>query len=462
MKLVPSDPAVNLYHDGFEPGDRDILNRRPVGQSLSRLLNDVETPLVVALNGQWGTGKTYFLKRWVGEHLKEHEGAVVIYFDAFAQDYFDDPLSALVSALDDRIPSEQPSALNSVKKAGVQLARPLLRAGLALATSGTSEILGATAGAVAGAFASEADDQMQNRFWNFEKDRRAAMKEFRNALEKFTSPENDSQNKTNVIFAIDELDRCRPDYALELLEVIKHFFSVPHLHFVLGVNLPALEAMVRTRYGTDTDIDAQTYLGKFIQVTLELPDEITINHRQEKAILPYLDHLVHTMAIKNYIGNPLRDQVEVVVRNNPVSLRDIGKIVSDIALASSEVTINPEGKNFFIGRIEVMNDLIIAKIIRPDLYPGMLHATITPDEIKTYFGVTENIRDRKVSWSYHRWFWLVRNGQISADDPDAFNHEHLTYISETFGSFTSRLGQSPKNIPLQIHRQWLDRFSFYQ
>ncbi|MCY4201506.1 MAG: P-loop NTPase fold protein, partial [Aestuariivita sp.] len=285
------------------------------------------------------------------------------------------------------VQKDPPPPLDTVKKAGVQLARPVRRASLALATSGVSEMLGATAGAVAGTLAAEADDQMQ-KFWDFEKSRRTAMTEFRATLEQFTRPENNGQDKTHVIFVIDELDRCRPDYAIELLEVIKHFFSVPHLHFVLGVNLSALEDMVRTRYGAK--IDAQTYLGKFIQVTLELPDEITINRRQKQTILHYLDHLVYTMAIKDYIGNPLRDQVEVVARNNSVSLRDIGTIVSAIALASSEVTINPEYKDFFHGWIDVMNDLIIAKIIRPDLYPKMLDATITPDEILSYFGATEN------------------------------------------------------------------------
>ena len=60
MKLVPPDPEVDLYNDGFEPDEEDVLNRRAVGQSLSRLLTTVETPLVVALDGQWGTGKTYF------------------------------------------------------------------------------------------------------------------------------------------------------------------------------------------------------------------------------------------------------------------------------------------------------------------------------------------------------------------------------------------------------------------
>ena len=98
MKLVPPEPQVDLYNEGFE--ETDILQRRKTGEALSDLLNRIDDPLVVALDGRWGTGKTHFLKRWVGAH----EGATTIYFDAFAHDYLGDPLPNLIAAeLDCRI-----------------------------------------------------------------------------------------------------------------------------------------------------------------------------------------------------------------------------------------------------------------------------------------------------------------------------------------------------------------------
>ena len=73
MKIIPPEPYVDLYNDGFE--ESDILQRRKIGDALSDLLNRIDDSLVVALDGRWGTGKTYFLKRWVGEH----EDATTIY-----------------------------------------------------------------------------------------------------------------------------------------------------------------------------------------------------------------------------------------------------------------------------------------------------------------------------------------------------------------------------------------------
>lgn len=84
-----------------------------------------------------------------------------------------------------------------------------------------------------------------------------------------------------IVIVIDELDRCRPDYALAVLEVIKHFFAVPKVHFILGINGEALESSVRARYGVD--VDAESYLRKFINASFSLPR--AIGHRGSNKII---------------------------------------------------------------------------------------------------------------------------------------------------------------------------------
>ncbi len=129
MKLFPPEPNVDLYNEGF--GDVNILQRQRVGQSLSNLLDGVDDPLVIALDGNWGTGKSFFLKRWVGAHTIENgSNATTVYFDAFANDYVSDPLPALVSALAERLPEEDAETLQRVKSAAFKLAKPLARIGV--------------------------------------------------------------------------------------------------------------------------------------------------------------------------------------------------------------------------------------------------------------------------------------------------------------------------------------------
>ena len=69
-----------LYNEGF--GSSDILGRKKTSKALANLLERIDDPLVQALNVEWGTGKSYFLKRWVGAHtIENNSSSTVVYFD---------------------------------------------------------------------------------------------------------------------------------------------------------------------------------------------------------------------------------------------------------------------------------------------------------------------------------------------------------------------------------------------
>lgn len=103
--------------------------------------------------------------------------------------------------------------------------RPAARIGLAVASAGATEAAGAiTDGAIAAA-KDIANDRIED-FWKKEDGRKGAMLAFTKALEELTAPISDEEPKKRVV-VVDELDRCRPNYALSVLEVIKHFFAVP-------------------------------------------------------------------------------------------------------------------------------------------------------------------------------------------------------------------------------------------
>ena len=465
MKIVPPEPSVDLYNEGFE--EPDILQRRKTGAALSDLLNRIDDPLVVALDGRWGTGKTHFLKRWAGAH----GGATVVYFDAFAHDYVSDPLPALISILEERLaglgtdgaPTRWEDVFPSVKEAAFRLAKPLARAGLravgaSVVVNAADELMRATDGS--------------DRFWKAERDRREALGQFREAVETLARPADEGHGGATVIFVIDELDRCRPDYALEVLEVIKHLFLVPRVHFVLGVNLEALEGMVHARYGPD--IDAHRYLGKFIHVRLELPDEVS-DGGPKRTMLAYFDHLARDMDIPHHIHDPLREQIEIVARANHVSLRDVGSVVSSVALASDAVVRNPDNKDYFTGWIEVMTMLIITRTLRPDLHSRFLNATITPEELMAFLGANErevrrlwsetyhnaNERELSVSVLYGSWLFICQSDRVDKFAPDILRHIHSKFFRLTVGDKLHR-SENPNTLPKKVHRQWLDRFSFYR
>ena len=250
LLLKPKEPEIKLYDQGFENVCR--LGGAAEGKKLSELVERISEPLVIALDAPWGAGKTIFLKCWVGAHELENKGtAKTVFFDAFRHDFMDDPLVGLTSALSERLgaPDKKNEPWRKAKEAVSKLARPAFRVGLAATTAGATEVIGPIVGAGLKAGKEELGDASK-KFWQ-EEDKRAAMQTFRVALEQLASEQK-------LIIVVDELDRCRPDYALNLLEVIKHFFDVKNVHFVLGVNLKELANSVRARYGADVQGERYT------------------------------------------------------------------------------------------------------------------------------------------------------------------------------------------------------------
>lgn len=80
--------------------------------------------------------------------------------------------------------------------------------------------------------------------------------------------------KRPVVFIIDELDRCRPNYAVSVLEQMKHLFSVPGIVFVLSIDKEELGNAIRGAYGSE-NINANEYLRRFIDLEYSIPKPAT-------------------------------------------------------------------------------------------------------------------------------------------------------------------------------------------
>jgi hypothetical protein len=211
-----------------------------------------------------------------------------VYFDAFEHDYQDDPLIALTSAIAERLEndtdgtkdkSRAKAALNKVKAAAPILGRGLFRVATSMATAGlvanadqhVADAAKETLDDIAAAGAEAVGDELakvSESFWQKETQKKHAMLVFREGLRALTEPDENGNPTRRLILVIDELDRCRPDYALNMLETLKHVFAIPGVQLVLGVNMDALADSVRARYGVE--YDAELYLQKFVHLTMLL------------------------------------------------------------------------------------------------------------------------------------------------------------------------------------------------
>lgn len=250
------------------PFENDDLNRKPVVEFLTGLISRLEGPFVLAIDSPWGTGKTTLVKMLAAELQRQEFQCVQ--FNAWKVDYVTDPLVALVSSID-RVSLGDVSAeaafqesIGKVKRVVSILAKRTMVAGAKVATFGIldtdKEIETATA-ELSGNFAGDLFD-------SFEQERKL-LEQFREHLTSAIAQLSNAGKKTNLIFFIDELDRCRPTFAIELLERVKHLFDVPNLVFVLSIDKGQLEAITAAVYGQG--INAPEYLRRFIDLEMGIP-----------------------------------------------------------------------------------------------------------------------------------------------------------------------------------------------
>lgn len=391
-RLYIPEPQIDLYKDGFD--EHDKLGRKATGQKLSDLVELIDDPMVIALDGAWGSGKSVFLKCWVGEHLKRDSNTTqTVYFDAFKHDYLDDPLIALTSAISERIErdpeSKSAKAWRMAKNAAPFLGKAALRLGSAALVGKAISLTGDEDGAlndIGDKLAEEGGDiaKSLNEFWKKENGKRAAMEAFRDALEGITIPDEDGHPTQRLVVVIDELDRCRPDYALAVLEIMKHFFNVNGVHFVLGVNLKELQNSVRARYGAGSD--AVVYLQKFVTISLSIERKKN-RHQLQPFWSEHFDNCASMMKFPG-LAEPILSQTKEYLKNleldRNISLRDVERILTMLA------TIPFPTGGYISGYREIIAALAVLKHFKPIEY-DQLRSSPEPREWLHHF----NIRDQE-------------------------------------------------------------------
>lgn len=247
--------------DNENPWADDYLGRQNAAQSLYRIIEGQENPLTICLNGEWGSGKTFFLKRFERDYNKKEPVGRAVYFNAWEDDFLDDPLLAIISQLKGVAQeSTLQSLYKSVKKAAVPF---LFKTGAKIGKQLVKQLIGVDVSEVVENDLKTDREDLFGLYDELNKSRR----DLRSALT-FFAEETFKVTGKPLVFIVDELDRCRPTFAIEVLERIKHLFSVPHLVFLIGVDVRQLSKSIKAVYG---DIDANDYLHRFFDVELKLP-----------------------------------------------------------------------------------------------------------------------------------------------------------------------------------------------
>lgn len=363
--LVAGSAYPAVYVTGFED---DVFGLRPTGLALSGALERASQPLVIAVDGDWGSGKSWFLKAWSGEHLLED--AAVVYFDAFERDYLDDPLVSLLAAIHARTLK----GMLAESAASREWIGQLTDAALLLADGQAAGLLGGLR-KVAGKGKAEVPHG-----WDGVMAREAAMARFRAALGEIVGLEGGPQK---LVVIVDELDRCRPDYALRMLEVMKHFFNVAGVHFVLGVNMAQLAHSVRAVYGEG--FDGERYLQRFVPVVMEFGG--VSNPATRQRVANYLQQLAPVTGNERlaWVLTHLPDERTFTFRDAE-RLHTLGQVTQ---MTGTEL------------ENDVQAALMVLRIARPKLYEQLQSGETDGRDVLSFLAGAswgQRVRDDRMAW----------------------------------------------------------------
>lgn len=239
------------------------LEREKYADNLTRIIENYPSGFVMALNNRWGDGKTFFVNRWRTK-LKEKEKFQVVYYNAWEDDYSENALVSIISEITEDIENPDKKLLDNVLEKGTGI---FVKSLPVLFKIAAKKLVGNEGfGDLASLVGEEIGKPFQNLVDEYKK-QKETVKDFKIALQEFAES---SGNGKPVVFFIDELDRCKPSYAVEVLEIVKHLFSVDNIVFVLSVDKEQLANSIRGYYGSD-NIDGIEYLRRFIDFEFTLP-----------------------------------------------------------------------------------------------------------------------------------------------------------------------------------------------
>lgn len=374
---------------------RDEFQRKPIADKVLHLLaSDIQvSPMII--DGDWGTGKTEFCQKLI--HLIENSESKLkpIYIDAFKADHADEPLMTVLSAILKLLPKKERPPL---MKAAIPVAKFSIKTGL---KAGVSWVLKKDAADVADDFAKDlksAGDQAINyaveSLLTEHVEAEGRIDTLKKALAKV------SEDSSIVIF-IDELDRCRPNFAVSMLESIKHIFDVENVQFVLVTNSNQLKASINHCYGDA--VEAQRYLDKFIRFSFILPNSFRQNsHFPMPVSKAHLNRLINESdALRpDLIAGENLDFMWGLVKANNLSLREVETFAHYLEVF--QILTNKRGfSGCAYGRIQLKLFGVFLFCFKPELAKQLEIGVVDAMAIVHVMGKTE-LHDISAKKGYER------------------------------------------------------------
>jgi hypothetical protein len=272
MRLKKCQPVAI---DAADPFKNDVLNRKANVEILTQFITSYEQSIVLCIDAGWGQGKTTFIRMWQ-QYLKNLD-IPTIYFNAWESDYTDDALIALIGeiglSIQELTGEDKTTAEKIIGRIYKIVANFTKAAAPTMANLGIKAASGGLicANEISTAIGNLSESLVKEQITKYEESRKT-LGNFKEALSELARCYVDGDAHKPLVIFIDELDRCRPNFAIEVLEKAKHLFNVDNIIFVLATDKTQLSHSIRAVYGQGLDVNG--YLRRFIDFDYLLPSPV--------------------------------------------------------------------------------------------------------------------------------------------------------------------------------------------
>lgn len=290
-KIDFSDESNNTF-------EKCKFDRKKYAQNLTKVIELYPSGFVMALNNEWGAGKTTFLNMW--KKYLEENGFTAIYFNAWENDFDTSPLVAIISELQEKINKINEEIPKNLLKYGSLFAKNLIPE---ITKNIIKKYLHIDDGDIFEHIVKSSTEILDAEINNYT-NRKQNIRRFKDELTKYIDS-NIRKSSKPLIFIIDELDRCKPTYSVELLEVLKHFFSIDNVVFVLSIDKDQLSNSIKGYFGSE-NFDSVDYLRRFIDFEYSLP---------EPSKEAYIEYLTEYYELEPYFKSTENKTAQCAIRD---------------------------------------------------------------------------------------------------------------------------------------------------
>lgn len=281
----------------WSDGEGDLLEVKNYLDGLQKFITSCPTPISIAIQGDWGTGKTSIIN-YLKKQMDDSSNVMAVYFNTWQYSQFDMSQNlyfSFLTALSQEISGDK------LKNLGKRLMGAMMSAGKGLV------------GAVAHLDKNQVDDIAEKLF----EEQNKMVQEVSRFHDRFKEVVQDTlkaNKRERLVIFIDDLDRLAPNVAVELLEVMKLFMDVERCVFVLAIDYEVVIQGVRGKYSGDIPLSkCRSFFDKIIQLSFRMPVEY---YNLTELVGKHLNGVID----KEYQGTLIRF-IEYTIGKNPRSFK---------------------------------------------------------------------------------------------------------------------------------------------